>query len=61
MVDDLTTHDLLVKRVRVHCVVLGEQPLEHIPVWGVFWGPGESRRVTAVIALGKRPVPFRTR
>ena len=45
--------------VCVHCVVLEEQPLQS-RVLGL-WGLVGSRRVTAVIASRKRPVPFRTR
>ena len=46
--------------VRVHCAVLEEQPRCVLACAGV-WGLVGSRRVTAVIASRKRPVPFRTR
>ena len=60
MADDLSTFDLFAGCVRVHCVVLEKQPLTPgFGWWG--WGLVGSRRVTAVIALRKRPVPFRTR
>ena len=46
--------------VRVHCAVLEEQPrCPSVSMLG--WVAGWSRRVTAVIASRKRPVPFRTR
>src|SRR5699024_9352344 len=62
MADDLQQHSLCVLFylcVCVHCAVLEEQPQRHLSV--VACGLVGSRRVTAVIASRKRPVPFRTR
>src|SRR5699024_12242512 len=62
MADDLLQHSLCVLFtvcVCVHCAVLEEQPRRHLSV--VACGLVGSRRVTAVIASRKRPVPFRTR
>ena len=62
MADDLSTSKFLFAGVRVHCVVLEKQLLPLRPLVGVWLvRAGWSRRVTAVIASRKRPVPFRTR
>ena len=64
MADDLLQHYCLRVCLRPLCGSRETTPRNwNIPLWGCvwFWSGWLSRRVTAVIASRKRPVPFRTR